>query len=63
MEMSSGIKLVDEDDEKILKLLAKNYKEDRELDINSIYYPQRRRQQQRDYERFFYLLFITIFFG
>ena len=62
MAMSSGIKLVDEDDEKILKLLAENYKEDRELDINSIYYPQIRRQQQRDYERFFYLLFYNNIF-
>ena len=58
METSSGIKLVDEDDEKILKLLAK----DQELDIDSIYYPQRRRQQQRDHERFFFLLFYNNIF-
>ena len=62
MSMSSGIKLVDEDDEKILKLLGQNYKEDRELDINSIFYPERRGQQQRDYERFFYLLFYNNIF-
>ena len=36
MEMSLGIKLVDEDDEKILKLLAENYKENKKLTIDSI---------------------------
>ena len=37
MEMSSGIKLVDEDDEKILKLLAETYKENQELTVDSIF--------------------------